>query len=85
MGDFAAGRLDAETFQMPYLATWRDMRDKGEPWIGDIGKLLAAIFDSTECFSPDFASGELTDDFALDEPHFRAELLTIHGKLHALQ
>ena len=85
LDEFAAGRLDARTFQMRYLAIWRDMRDKGEPWVGEAGKLLAAIFDPSECFDPDLAAGEPVDDLTLDERYFRAEVLAIHAKLSALQ
>ena len=81
--DFAAGRLDARTFQARYLAVWRDMRDRGEPWAGEAGRLLAAIFGPAECFDPDLAPGEPTDAFALDEARFRAEVLNLHSRLHA--
>ncbi len=83
--EFVAGRLDAATFQTRYLAVWRDIRDKGEPWAGEVGRLLAAIFDPAECFEPDLAPEEVTDAFTLDEAQFRAEVLEIHRKLHALQ
>ena len=82
--DIVAGRLDAATFQTRYLAVWRDMRDKGEPWVGEIGLLLAAIFDPAECFEPDLAPEETTDALTLDGVQFRAEVLEIHRKLHAL-
>ena len=85
LDDFAIGRLDARTFQARYLAVWRAMRDLGEPWLGEAGKLLAALFAPSECFDPDLALGEPIDDFTLDEPHFRAEVLAIHAELHALQ
>ena len=83
--DFVAGRLDAATFQARYLAVWRGMRDKGEPWAGETGQLLAAIFDPAECFDPDLAPDEATDAFTLDEAQFRAEVLAIHQRLHAIQ
>ena len=83
--DFVAGRLDAATFQARYLTVWRDMRDKGEPWVGEIGQLLAAIFDPAECFDPGLAPKEATDAFTLDEAQFRAEILEIHRKLHTIQ
>ena len=51
----------------------------------EAGKLLAAIFDPSECFDPDLVPGEPIDDFTLDEHHFRAEVLAIHAKLGALQ
>lgn len=81
--DFVAGRFDAATFQARYLAVWRDMRDRGEPWAGEEGEILAAIFGPAECFDPDLAPGEPTDAFTLDEARFRAEILDLHGKLHA--
>ena len=83
--DFAAGCLDAATFQARYLAVWRDMRDRGEPWVGEVGQVLAAIFDPAECFDPDLAPGEMTDAFTLDEGQFRAEVLELHRKLRNLQ
>ena len=82
---FTAGHLDAATFQARYLAVWRDMRDTGEPWVGEVGQILAAIFDPAECFDPELAPGETTDAFTLDEAQFRAEVLELHRKLHAVQ
>lgn len=82
--DLAADRLDARTFQTRYLAVWRTMRDQGEPWVGEEGKILAAIFDPAECFDPDLAPGEPTDAFTLDEARFRAEVLDLRRRLHAL-
>lgn len=82
--DFAAGRLDARTFQTRYFGVWRTMRDRGEPWVGEAGEILAAIFDPAECFDPDLAPGEPTDAFTLDEARFRAEVLDLRGRLHAL-
>lgn len=82
--DFAAGRLDAATFAARYLAVWRDMRDRRQDWTGEAGRLLAALFDPVECFDPDLAPGEPTDAFTLDEAQFRAEVLELHRKLHAL-
>ena len=82
--EFAAGRLNARTFQARYLAVWRDMRDRGEPWTGEAGRILAAIFDLAECYDSDLAPGEPTNVFTLDEPQFRAEVLDLHRKLHAL-
>ena len=84
-GDFAAGRLDAVTFQARYLAVWRDMRDTGEPWVGEVGQILAAIFDPAECFDPELAPDETTDAFTLDEAQFRAEVLELYRKMHAVQ
>lgn len=81
--DFAAGRLDAAAFQARYLAVWRDMRDRGEPWVGEAGQLLAAVFDPAECFDPDLAPGETADAFTLDEEQFCAEVLELHRKLSA--
>jgi len=83
--DFVAGRIGAAVFQARYLAVWRDMRDKDEPWVGEVGQLLAAVFDPAECFDPDLASDETTDAFTLDEAQFRAEVLELHRKLHAVQ
>ncbi len=83
--DFAAGRLDAATFQARYLVLWRGMRDRGEPWVGEVGQVLAAIFDPAECFDPDLAPGEPTDAFTLNEGQFRAEVLELHRKLRNLQ
>ena len=53
-------------------------------WTGEAGRLLAAIFDPVECFDPDLTPGEPTDAFTLDEARFRAEVLELHRKLHAL-
>ena len=83
--DFAAGHLDAATFQARYLAVWRDMRDRDEAWVGEVGQVLAAIFDPAECFDPKLVPGEMTDAFTLDEGQFRAEVLELHRKLRNLQ
>ena len=82
---FAAGRLDAAAFQARYLAVWRDMRDRGEPWVGEVGQVLAAVFGPAECFDPDLAPGETSDAFTLDEAQFRAEVLKLHRTLRTLQ
>jgi Bacterial self-protective colicin-like immunity len=83
--EFVVGRFDAATFQTRYLAIWRDMRDKGEPWPGEAGKVLAALFSPSECFDPDLTPEEPTSPFALNEAQFRAEVLELHRKLHAIQ
>ena len=83
--DFVAGRLDAATFQARCLAVWRDMRDRGERWVGEVGQVLASIFVPAECFDPDLAPGETSDAFTLDEGQFRAEVLEFHKKLRNLR
>ena len=82
--DFATGRINAAVFQARYLALWRDMRDRGEPWTGEAGEILAALFGPIECFDPDLAVGEPTNAFRIDGRQFRAEVLELHSRLHAL-
>ena len=83
--DFVAGRLDAAAFQSRYLVIWRDMRDGGQDWVGESGRILGSIFDSVECFDPGLASGEPTTSFVIGEAEFRREIVALHRKLHTLQ
>ncbi len=85
LDDFAAGRIDAVTFETGYLSIWRDLRDRRESWPGEKGELLEAIFYPVEAFDHDLAPGEPTDAYTLNDLQFRNEVLGIHQKLHALQ